>query len=162
VIYHLILSKYEFDDNCIDFIFSEHFFEHIFFDEAISLLKECHRILKPFGVIRMVVPDADIRIYEPPEMIGHPSIKMPYTHLSKHKTRWSIYLLSEALKIDGFKPILLHFCDKYGKHHCYNSLEFKEEYKKSPDKEMIFILHRTYAIHLVKGLKKIRIRISFA
>jgi len=40
-------------------IFSEHFFEHLdFYEEAPLFLRECFRLLKPSGVLRIIVPDA--------------------------------------------------------------------------------------------------------
>lgn len=41
----------------VDFIFTEHFFEHITREQGLGLLKECRRILRPKGVIRIVTPD---------------------------------------------------------------------------------------------------------
>jgi predicted SAM-dependent methyltransferase len=41
-------------------IFCEHFFEHIdYTEEAPYFLSECYRVLKPGGVIRLIVPDAE-------------------------------------------------------------------------------------------------------
>ena len=103
-----------FSDNTFDFVYSEHFFEHLFFDEASALFRELKRILKKDGVIRTVVPDADLRVYEKPEMIGTPDSKMPFTHPWKHKTRWYYYMLSELLELIGFKTIPIVYCDKHG------------------------------------------------
>lgn len=41
----------------IDFIYSEHFIEHITRSEAAQLLSECYRVLKPTGTIRISTPD---------------------------------------------------------------------------------------------------------
>lgn len=46
-------------DESVDFIFSEHFIEHITKDQAKALLRECFRVLKPDGVLRVVTPDLD-------------------------------------------------------------------------------------------------------
>jgi predicted SAM-dependent methyltransferase len=41
-------------------IFCEHFFEHIDYTEEVPyFLSECHRVLKPGGVIRLIVPDIE-------------------------------------------------------------------------------------------------------
>ena len=106
-----------FDDGSMHFIFSEHFFEHLFFDEALDLMKECHRILAQRGVMRLSVPDADLRTYDKPEPAGYPDRRLPFDHPNKHKTRWSIYLLSEALRICGFDCVPLRYCDRYGRYH---------------------------------------------
>ncbi len=104
-----------FQDNTFSFIYSEHFFEHLFFDEASALFKELYRILKVGGVIRTVVPDADLRTYETPENYGSPDKKMPFTNPWKHKTRWNVYMLSELLELVGYKSIPLVYCDKEAK-----------------------------------------------
>jgi len=43
--------------NAFDYIFTEHHIEHISYKEAVFMLKECARILKPGGVIRITTPD---------------------------------------------------------------------------------------------------------
>jgi len=48
-----------FADGSVRGIFSEHFFEHLRYeDEAPALLRECRRVLQPGGVLRLIVPDA--------------------------------------------------------------------------------------------------------
>jgi predicted SAM-dependent methyltransferase len=48
-----------FDDNTVEAIYSEHFFEHLDYEaEAKQFLGECLRCLKPQGTLRIVVPDA--------------------------------------------------------------------------------------------------------
>lgn len=48
-----------FDDASCAGIFTEHFFEHVDYTEEVPrLLYECHRVLVPGGMIRIVVPDA--------------------------------------------------------------------------------------------------------
>lgn len=142
------------EDNSIDFIFSEHFFEHLFFDEAAALFKECYRVLKPNGVIRVVVPDADLRVYESPEPIGFPSKKLSYTHPDKHKTRWSVYLLSEVLNIVGFKCVPLRYCDKSGKYNI-TSIGNEKLYLGSYEKELLLKMDYVQRIDslIVDGIK---------
>lgn len=41
----------------IDFIYSEHFIEHIGRPQALRLVRECHRALRPGGVLRLSTPD---------------------------------------------------------------------------------------------------------
>jgi SAM-dependent methyltransferase len=40
-------------------VFSSHVFEHLFGDEVERLIAEIHRVLKPGGVCRVVVPDLE-------------------------------------------------------------------------------------------------------
>lgn len=49
-----------FADGAVRAIFSEHFVEHLDYTEEVPLfLRECARVLRPGGVIRLVVPDAE-------------------------------------------------------------------------------------------------------
>jgi len=49
-----------FADNSVNFIFTEHFFEHIdYIDDVPGFLSECFRVLKPGGAIRIIVPDGE-------------------------------------------------------------------------------------------------------
>lgn len=104
----------EFLDDSLTFIYAEHFFEHLFFDEAVALLRECRRVLQPDGVIRIVVPDADLRTYERPEAVGFPKLSMRFNDPKKHKTRWSVYMLAETLELVGFSARPVVFCTKAG------------------------------------------------
>ena len=43
-----------FESNCCEMIFSEHFFEHLDYPEPVCyLLRECLRVLRPGGVLRL-------------------------------------------------------------------------------------------------------------
>lgn len=44
----------------VDLIFSSHCLEHLSFDDGLKLLKECRRVLKPAGAMRILVPDAEL------------------------------------------------------------------------------------------------------
>ncbi|MGB3204746.1 MAG: methyltransferase domain-containing protein [Crinalium sp.] len=149
-------DRLPFDDNSLSYIFSEHFFEHLFFDEALSLLQECQRILKPGGVIRTCVPDADLRAYAPPEPVGYPDVKLAWNHPSKHKTRWSVYNLTEALRVTGFHPLPLYYCDKSGQHICTDPVSEKQAYEQCVDPEMVFSLNYIIRMNslIVDGIKK--------
>lgn len=57
-----IVQRMPFEDNSVDFIFSEHFLEHISVEEAKNFLMECVRVLKVGGVIRLSTPDLAILV----------------------------------------------------------------------------------------------------
>jgi len=50
-------KPFPFENNVFQYIFSEHMIEHITFKEAEFMLKECYRIMKPGGVIRISTPN---------------------------------------------------------------------------------------------------------
>jgi predicted SAM-dependent methyltransferase len=129
-------DQLEFEDNTFDFIYTEHVLEHFFLNEAFDLLGECYRILKPNGVIRIVVPDSDFRTYEKRE----PLSQLPILHPESHKTRWSIYSLPVAIKTAKLVPRPIMYCDKYGKFHENTPSELDSLYSKAEDKEFVFSL----------------------
>jgi SAM-dependent methyltransferase len=46
-----------FEENTVDAIFHEHLLEHFTLGNGLALTEECHRVLKPGGVLRIGVPD---------------------------------------------------------------------------------------------------------
>lgn len=50
-------QSYRFADDTFDYIFSEHLIEHLSFEQGQFMLKECFRILKDGGKIRISTPD---------------------------------------------------------------------------------------------------------
>lgn len=46
-------------DRSVAAIYSSHAFEHIYLDEVRRILAECHRVLRPGGVIRLALPDGE-------------------------------------------------------------------------------------------------------
>ena len=69
VVYMDATKPLPFPDNSLDYIFSEHIFEHISYRDGSRFIKECYRILKPEGRIRISTPDLAflIRLYNEPE-----------------------------------------------------------------------------------------------
>jgi len=51
-----VTETFPFEDNSIDYIFSEHMIEHVYEKQGIHCLTECLRVLKPGGIIRTVAP----------------------------------------------------------------------------------------------------------
>jgi predicted SAM-dependent methyltransferase len=45
------------EDASVDAIFSSHMLEHVTPEDALFILSECYRVLKPGGTLRVVVPD---------------------------------------------------------------------------------------------------------
>lgn len=50
-----------FEDGTFDVIYHSHFLEHLDKKAAYTFMEECYRVLKPSGIIRVVVPDLGIR-----------------------------------------------------------------------------------------------------
>jgi SAM-dependent methyltransferase len=56
-------------DDSVDYLYASHILEHLERDEAMALIIDARRVLKPGGVLRIVVPDFAhfVRLYE----MGH-------------------------------------------------------------------------------------------
>jgi len=56
-------------DDAFDYVFSEHVIEHLEFEESSRMLRECHRILRAGGRIRLATPDLGqiIALYTQPD-----------------------------------------------------------------------------------------------
>jgi len=48
-----------FPDNSVDFIYNEHFLEHLTVEEGLSAIRDFYRVLKPNGVMRIAMPDLE-------------------------------------------------------------------------------------------------------
>lgn len=56
---HDLAKGIPFTDNSVDFIYHEHFIEHLDYESGLTFLKECYRVLKPDGAMRIACPDLD-------------------------------------------------------------------------------------------------------
>jgi SAM-dependent methyltransferase len=59
VIRHDLRRGLPFADESFDAVYGSHVLEHLEPEAGARLLRECHRVLKPFGVARIVVPDLE-------------------------------------------------------------------------------------------------------
>ena len=50
-------KTYPFPDQSFDLVYSEHMIEHVPYEAGQFMLKECYRVLRPGGLIRIVTPD---------------------------------------------------------------------------------------------------------
>jgi glycosyltransferase involved in cell wall biosynthesis/predicted SAM-dependent methyltransferase/intein/homing endonuclease len=55
-----VRSGLPYPDDSVDIILASHFLEHLTREEGEKFLRECFRVLKPGGVIRLAVPDAKL------------------------------------------------------------------------------------------------------
>ena len=117
-------KPYPIPDASFDYVYSEHLFEHLTYPEATNMLKECYRILKPNGIIRIATPNLKflVDLYEHPQkdinkayiefnakrsrMPSSPVYAVNYFHTSwGHKIIYDLESLSRFLEEVGFKDI---------------------------------------------------------
>ena len=82
------------DDRSLDFIFSEHMFEHLTYESGKTMLSECYRTLKPGGILRLTMPTLEflIKLYNEPEK-----------ELHQQYARWSLQQFAPQMYADCVK-----------------------------------------------------------
>jgi SAM-dependent methyltransferase len=62
-----LTRRFPFPDASLDAIYGSHVFEHLHTDVAEHCLRECRRVLRPGGILRIAVPDLDNMVahYDP-------------------------------------------------------------------------------------------------
>jgi predicted SAM-dependent methyltransferase len=79
VCWDIVKKKYPFPDGCMEGIYTEHCLEHIPYESCIENIKEFHRLLKPGGTLRIIVPDAQIYFDLYQARKTDKSVKLPYS-----------------------------------------------------------------------------------
>jgi predicted SAM-dependent methyltransferase len=131
-----------FDDGSADFIYNEHFLEHLTVAEGLRTLSEFRRVLKPNGVLRVAMPDLDdvVRQYFDPDWreqkwlhkYGYTYVKTPAELINLNFREWGHkYLynreeLKRRLMEAGF--VTVHFKNIYeSDYEALKNLETREE-----------------------------------
>jgi SAM-dependent methyltransferase len=110
-LYHDLALSLPLHKNTIDFIYSSHFFEHLFRDDAANLLRGCAQALKPGGLIRISVPDLAyaISLYglgKTTEMLDdYFFVSAKGSYLARHKYMYDFGLIKTALEQAGFSGV---------------------------------------------------------
>ena len=65
---HDCRKKLNFGDNTVDHILCSHFLEHVYLDEANTILADFFRVLKPKGTLHIIVPDLNLFVSKYLEM----------------------------------------------------------------------------------------------
>lgn len=110
-LYHDLSISLPVYDSSVDFIYSSHFFEHLFRDDAAELLKSCFRALRPGGTIRISIPDLAyaVSLYglgRKAEMLDdYFFVEGKGSYLARHKYMYDFELIKEALEQAGFLDV---------------------------------------------------------
>lgn len=111
-----ITKPLPFEHNYAEYIFAEHVVEHVTYEEALSFFRECHRVLKPRGVVRIAVPSIE-RVFT---LAGDSYIEFAsrwskektrrgamdaILHAHGHKAPWTESLLLASIYYVGFNEV---------------------------------------------------------
>jgi len=96
-------EPFPFGEETFDYVFSEHLIEHLSYRSGVAMLKECHRVLKPGGAIRIATPDLERIVSLKRAFPG--SVQERYArwlaksyYPSAAEGNWSAYAINQAFR----------------------------------------------------------------
>lgn len=82
-------------ENLAELIFSDNLFEHIREEPLLKVYQECHRVLKPNGLLQIIVPlnvpDNYLAVYSDPMHINHNFTMETFDYYDCRHARWQNY-----------------------------------------------------------------------
>ncbi len=107
-----------FEENTCDLIYASHVLEYFDVGEALDVLSEWYRVLKPKGIVRLAVPNFEMmaRLYFTKEfklssflgpLFGRMIPEGSHTPIY-HKTAYDFVYLKNCLEFSGFRDISLY------------------------------------------------------
>lgn len=109
-VHHDLSHSIPFVDKSVDTIYTSHFLEHLSREDGENLLRECLRVLKPGGILRVCVPDLAyaVGLYRggtAEKMLDCFFIEDQGGSFSRHKYMYDFRLLKSSLERAGFDSI---------------------------------------------------------
>jgi len=98
-------------DASFEFVFSEHMLEHLSYADGLACLRECMRVLRPGGRIRIATPSLEqlVRLYEP-----------ELDNVQRRYVRWAVdsFVPDAAAPLPGF--VVNNFMHAWGHRFVYD------------------------------------------
>lgn len=132
----------------VEAIFAEHFIEHLTLTEGLAFLRECRRVLRDDGVLRLSTPNLDwvwLTHYKPPaqltteeQLLGCLEINRAF-HGWGHRFLYNFRTLELALHASGFAKVRPR---EYGQSdvEALRSLERHERHNDLPEAPSVVII----------------------
>jgi predicted SAM-dependent methyltransferase len=99
-------------DETFDCVVAEHIIEHISYDEALRMLRECHRVLKKGGVVRISTPDIELT---------HRLMHRPLAPELQHYVSWSNGAFGHPDDIDSAIHVVNRLQHEWGHQFLYDA-----------------------------------------
>ena len=113
------------DSNSLDLVYHSHMLEHLSYQDGIQFIRECFRVLKPGGTMRILVPDLELWInayknnntfffdqyrrsggIDPDIYVTKAAVFMGMLHNHEHKCGYDFESLKWLLEFIGFEEII--------------------------------------------------------
>ncbi len=82
-------------EKTVGLIFADNLFEHIREEPLLKVMKECHRLLKPGGLLQIIVPisapDNFMAMFSDPSHVNHNFTLETYDYFDHRHIRWKRY-----------------------------------------------------------------------
>lgn len=132
----------------VEYLFAEHFIEHLSYDDALNFLRECRRVLAPDGVLRLSTPNLDWVMathYHPELWRGDADAVRDCFMLNRafrgwgHQFLYNRQSLAGTLRLAGFDTI--EECS-YGesRHDVMRGIERHETYPDTPSLRHVLVV----------------------
>lgn len=98
----------------VAFVFAEHFVEHLTLREGLAFMRECRRVLRQDGVLRLSTPNLDwvwLTHYRQPDTLAEPERLVACLEINRafhgwgHQFLYNFGTLSAALHAAGFSKV---------------------------------------------------------
>jgi len=110
-LHHDLSYGIPFEDGSVDYVYSSHFLEHLFRQDAARLLKESFRVLRYGGAIRICVPDLAhaVSMYNSGQkekmLENYFFVNDLDSYMARHKYMYDFEIISGLLREAGFSNI---------------------------------------------------------
>ena len=109
-VHHNLLYGIPFPDETVDYLYSSHFLEHLYQNDAKRLMKEAYRVLKSGGYIRISVPNLEfaLSLYlsgDREHALEYFFVPSSCRYFSRHHYMYDFELLCDLLRESGFIDI---------------------------------------------------------
>lgn len=122
-VYYLDAGKpFPFPNESFEYIYSEHLFEHLTWEQELTMLAECHRVLKKKGIMRIAMPDMTFLI----DLFLHPDEEKNRQYL-KWGTESFLPQIAKFYEGKVYRPeyVINHFFRGWGHQLLHSPSEFK-------------------------------------
>lgn len=136
-------------------VYASHVLEHLYLGEAQRLLKECYRVLKPGGVVRMVVPDLEACASDYLHNKPVPPAVINYANLNTPGDLFNQRVLFHDIEPPGGNPVTKYYHLKNNFHQhkwMYDARSLCARFAEAGFKECE---RRTYAQSRIEGITEV-------
>ena len=119
VIQYNLLKGIPYPDNYFDVVYHSHLLEHFSKSDAINFIKECYRVLKPGGIIRIAIPNLE-------EIINN------------YKKYLDLAMKGDKLAIANYDWIMLELYDQCVRNYSEGEMGKYLKKKQIPNKEYLY------------------------